>query len=60
LLTAEGSLFWSHNRNGKNYAEMVLEALHNLLAEFGHPAVKVEILQMDNANLIGTAIAALS
>jgi hexokinase len=60
LLTAEGSLFWSHNRNGKNYAEMVLEETHSLLAEFGHSSVKVEILQMENANLIGTAIAALS
>jgi hexokinase len=60
LLTAEGSLFWSHNRNGKNYAEMVLEETHNLLVEFGHSSVKVEILQMENANLIGTAIAALS
>ena len=60
LLTAEGSLFWSVNRKGKNYADMVLEALHNLLGEFGHADVRVELLQLDNANLIGSAIAALS
>ena len=60
LLTAEGSLFWSTNRNGKNYAQMTLDELHNLLAEFGHDDVRVELLQLENANLIGSAIAALS
>ena len=60
LLTAEGSLFWSKNRNGKAYSEMVNEELHSLLSNFGYENVRVELLQMDNANLIGTAIAALS
>ena len=60
LLTAEGSLFWSKNRNGKDYSEMVQEELHSLLYNFGYENVRVELLQMDNANLIGTAIAALS
>ena len=59
-LTAEGSLFWSSNRKGGSYAEMVNEQLHSLLAEMGHNDVHVDITQMDNANLIGTAIAALS
>jgi hexokinase len=60
LLTAEGSLFWSKNRNGKDYADMVSDELHALLAELEYGDVNVDILQMDNANLIGTAIAALS
>lgn len=60
LLTAEGSLFWSRNRKGKDYSEMVVEELHNLLRDFGHGELRVELLHMDNANLIGTAIAALS
>jgi len=60
LLTAEGSLFWSKNLNGKAYSEMVEEELHGLLRGFGFGSVRVELLQMDNANLIGTAIAALS
>ena len=60
LLTAEGSLFWSKNCNGKDYSEMVQEELHCLLKSFGYENVRVELLQMDNANLIGTAIAALS
>jgi hexokinase len=60
LLTAEGSLFWSSNRKGKNYAAMVLDELHNLLGGFGYEGVRVELLQIDNANLIGSAIAALS
>ena len=59
-LTAEGSLFWSEDKNGKKYHEMVLEHLHNTLADLGHPQIKVDITQMDNANLIGSAIAALS
>jgi hexokinase len=60
LLTSEGSLFWSKNRKGKDYSEMVIEELHNLLREFGHGNVHVELNKEDNANLIGTAIAALS
>ncbi|MCL1822094.1 MAG: hypothetical protein FWG22_04645 [Prolixibacteraceae bacterium] len=59
-LTAEGSLFWSKNKNGRSYAEMVTDELNNLLDEFGHGDVTVDITQMENANLIGTAIAALS
>jgi hexokinase len=60
LLTAEGSLFWSKNRKGHNYKDMVTYEVHHLLKEFGHHDVTVEILQMENANLIGTAVAALS
>jgi hexokinase len=60
LLTAEGSLFWSKNRKGTDYSVMVTQALHNLLNDFGYSDVRVELLQMENANLIGTAIAALS
>ncbi|MDR2848092.1 MAG: hexokinase [Bacteroidales bacterium] len=59
-LTAEGSLFWSKNKNGKGYVELVSGVLDLLLAELGHKDVHVDITQMDNANLIGTAIAALS
>jgi hexokinase len=60
LLTAEGSLFWSKNRKGKDYSEMVIEELHHLLSDFEHEDIRVELHQLDNANLIGTAIAALS
>jgi hexokinase len=60
LLTAEGSLFWSANRNGTNYKDMVVEHVHSLLEELGHHDIVVDILKMDNANLIGTAVAALS
>ncbi|MDR0814727.1 MAG: hexokinase [Bacteroidales bacterium] len=59
-LTAEGSLFWSKNKNGKSYVEIVSGVLDLLLAELGHKDVHVDITQMENANLIGTAIAALS
>lgn len=59
-LVAEGSLFWSENKNGKNYHILVMEKLRELLDEFGLKDVEVHIVSMDNANLIGTGIAALS
>jgi len=59
-LTAEGSLFWSEDKNGKNYKKIVLEELQKLLAEYGYNDVQVHINKMDNANLIGSAVAALS
>lgn len=59
-LIAEGSLFWSKDRKGVDYKDLVLVGLHQLLTSFGHKDIKVDIDQMDNANLIGSAIAALS
>ena len=59
-LVAEGSLFWSEDRKGPNYKDLVMSELDNLLKEFGLNDVKVDVAQMANANLIGTAIAALS
>ena len=59
-LVAEGSLFWSENRKDKNYKDLVMDELQILLKDFGLGNVQVDINQMDNANLIGTAIAALS
>ena len=59
-LVAEGSLFWSQNRNDKDYNILVMEKLQKLLEEFGLGDVKVHINKMNNANLIGTGIAALS
>lgn len=59
-LTAEGSLFWSTVRFGRSYKDMCMEELQNLLNEFGYPEVRVYVEPMENANLIGTAIAAIS
>jgi hexokinase len=59
-LTAEGSLFWSEDKQGKNYKDLVLDELHNLLAQLGYSEIQVHISKKDNANLIGSAIAALS
>lgn len=57
-LTAEGSLFWSEDRKGKNYKELALEELNKLLNSFGYNDIEIHINQMENANLIGAAIAA--
>ncbi len=59
-LIAEGSLFWSENRKGKNYQQIVMKELQTILSGLGIHEVEVHIKQMDNANLIGTAIAAKS
>lgn len=59
-LVAEGSLFWSKNRNGKSYKNLVTEWLQQLLSEFGMSTVEVVVEEIPNANLIGTGVAALS
>jgi len=59
-LTAEGSLFWSKVNDGSDYHEMVMDKLHELLAEFGLKEIRVGVEEKKNINLIGTAIAALS
>lgn len=59
-ITAEGSLFWSEDRKGINYKDLVLDELQVLLKSFGFNNVEVHVNQMENANLIGSAIAALS
>lgn len=65
-LTAEGSLFWSEDSEDKKndkykcYKDLVLDELYNLLKEFGHSGIEIFVDKKDNANLIGSAIAALS
>ena len=59
-LIAEGSLFWSESRKDKNYNILVMEKLQELLRELELEDVEVHINSMDNANLVGTGIAALS
>jgi hexokinase len=59
-LIAEGSLFWSEDRKGVDYKNIVALELRNLLDSFGHKDVTVDIDKMENANLIGSAIAALA
>ena len=65
-LTAEGSLFWSEDQKGqknvkfKSYKDLVLEQLNLLLKEFDHGDITVHVEKTANANLIGSAIAALS
>lgn len=59
MLTAEGSLFWSKDMNGSDYKDSVLKNLYKLLSEYNINDIKVDINNLDNANMIGTAIAAL-
>lgn len=65
-LTAEGSLFWSEDQKGlknirfRSYKDMVLDRLNLLLQEFNHGNITIHVEKTANANLIGSAIAALS
>jgi hexokinase len=59
-ITAEGSLFWSEVTGCKDYNKVVKSTLKELLSEMGHKKVKVNIAEIENANMIGSGIAALS
>ncbi|MDR1603008.1 MAG: hexokinase [Tannerella sp.] len=65
-LTAEGSLFWSEDQKGfknvkfKSYKCQVLDELYSLLRTFGYDDITVRVEKARDANLIGSAIAALS
>lgn len=58
---AEGSLFWSKIKTGRAaYADMVNTNLKDVLGKLSLPQIEVKIAQMENANLIGAAMAVLS
>ncbi len=59
-LTAEGSLFWSKVKGCRAYNKMVSKYLKTILEELDHKEVKVKVNEIHNANLIGSAVAALS
>jgi hexokinase len=58
---AEGSLFWSKITSGRaSYSEMADVYVNKLVNDLGMPEITVKIAQMENANLIGAAMAVLS
>jgi len=59
-ITAEGSLFWSEVKGCKDYNKVVKTTLKDLLSDLGHKKVKVNIAEIESANMIGSGIAALS
>ena len=59
-ITAEGSLFWSEVTGCKDYNKVVKNTLKKLLREMDHKKVKVNIAEIESANMIGSGIAALS
>jgi hexokinase len=59
-ITAEGSLFWSDVSGCKDYNKVVKNTLKELLSEMGHKKIKVNIAEIESANMIGSGIAALS
>lgn len=64
-LTADGSLFWSEDRKTSgqkftSYKDLVISELKSLLSASGIEPIEVCVDKMSNANLIGSAVAALS
>jgi len=59
-LAADGSLYWSEDKNGMKYNDMVKKYLAEYLEDFGLSHINFEVSQLEDANLIGSAIAALS
>ncbi|MDR2473539.1 MAG: hexokinase [Tannerella sp.] len=59
-LAADGSLFWSSDANGTDYNVLVTNYLEEILTNLGLGHIHFRINRLDDANLIGSAIAALS
>ncbi len=57
---AEGGLFWSRITGRSSYAELVKANVDELAKKMGFTGLAVTISQMENANLIGAAMAVLS
>lgn len=57
---AEGGLFWSRIKGRPSYAELVQKHVDALAKMMGFSDLAVTISQMENANLIGAAMAVLS
>ncbi|MFV0346894.1 MAG: hexokinase family protein [Bacteroidales bacterium] len=60
LIVAEGSLFWSHLSEFKDYNKMVKKYLRDLLDHMHYSNVQFDIQRVDNANLIGAGIVAMA
>lgn len=56
-LSADGSLFWSNDKGGKDYNQLVAEGIEELLTSFGIVGIEVNINKLEDANLLGSAIA---
>jgi hexokinase len=59
-ITAEGSLFWSKAKSTRNYNKLVKRTLNDMMVDVGHKKVKIKIARIENSNLVGAGIAALS
>ena len=59
-IAADGSLFWSEDKTELDYNELVKKFLEAQLADFGLGHINFQFSQLNDANLIGSAIAALS
>ncbi len=59
-IVAEGSLFWGTVYGDQLFLKMTKATLDSILAESGLSDITVEFAKIENANLVGTALAALA
>jgi len=59
-LAAEGGLFWSEDKNGLDYNELVNKNLTIYLESFGLGHIRFRFFKLNEPNFFGSAIAALS
>ena len=59
-IIAEGGLFWAELDGAPYYSNLTKLTLESILSSFGLAHVDVEFLKIQNANLIGGALAALA
>ena len=59
-IIAEGSLFWAKLNGEPYYADLTKSTLMSLLANLGLTNLEVEFVKTENANLLGSALAALA
>ena len=59
-IIAEGGLFWSQLQGEYLYSERIKTTLFQLLKAMDLSFVKVELVRIENANLVGSALAALT
>lgn len=59
-IIAEGGLFWSQLQGEYQYSERVKSILFQLLGAMDLSFVRIELVKINNANLVGSALAALT
>ncbi|MCU4675955.1 hypothetical protein N7931_09940 [Catenovulum sp. 2E275] len=59
-VTCEGGLFWSYSTKLGHFSELVQQALTSQLAQSNYTDLNIQLIKVEQANLVGSAIAAIA